>query len=55
MSNKKKSRLNFSKSNSRIDFGSLIFEAAKQRDHEGLELILAQEGGMVIKISQLLF
>ena len=32
-----------SKINSPVDFGSLIFEAAKQCDHEGLELIFPQE------------
>ena len=32
-----------SKNTSPVDFGSLIFEAAKQRDHEGLELIFPQE------------
>ena len=43
MSNKKKTRLKFSKNNSRIDFGSLTLEAVKQHDHEGLKLILAQK------------
>ena len=32
-----------SKNNSSVDFRSLIFEAAKQCDHEGLELIFPQE------------
>ena len=43
MSGRKKT-LNFS--NSRIHFGNLIYEAAKQGDYEGLELILSQDGGM---------
>ena len=42
MSGRKKT-LNFS--NSRIHFGNLIYEAAKQGDYEGLELILSQDGG----------
>lgn len=40
-----KHRLKISPQNSRINFGSLIFEAAKQGDWEGLDLILSQDGG----------
>lgn len=40
------SRPQFSHHNSRIDFGSLIFEASKQGDVDGLELILSQSGGI---------
>ena len=45
-------KLEFSKQNSRIDFGSLIFEASKQKDAEGLELILAQNGGIYIHTAE---
>ena len=43
-------KLQFSHHNSRIDFGTLIFEASKQKDAEGLELILSQKGGNVLII-----
>lgn len=39
-------KLQIDQGNTRIDFGSLIFEASKQQDAEGLEMILSQNGGM---------
>ena len=47
----KHKKVQFSVSNSRIHFGNLIYEAAKQSDWEGLELILAQDGGQFCIIS----
>lgn len=45
-----KNSLVFNRNNSRIDFGQLMFEAAKLGDWEGLELILCQEGGTYLLI-----
>ena len=42
-----KRKLKISPQNSRIDFGCLIFEAAKQGDWEGLDIILSQDGGKI--------
>ena len=42
---KKKKKIKFNQQNSRISFGSIIFEAAKQGEWENLELILHQDEG----------